>query len=75
MIVRNISRVSGLMNTHHNSGIASTNLVVYLEGFRTVWYHKEEISNILSLAKIQEKYHIAYTSQDGNALLVVNPDV
>ena len=62
------------MKIHCNVGIASTNWVGYLEGFGTLYYHKEGIANILSLAKVQEKYHITYNIQDGNAFLVVKPD-
>ena len=62
------------MNTNLNAGIASTNWVGYLEGFGTVWYHKEWIANTLSLAKVQKKYHMKYNIQDGNAFLLVNPD-
>ena len=62
------------MNIHCNAGIASTNWIGYLEGFGTVYYHKEGISNILSMAKVQTTYHVTYGSQYVNALLVVNPD-
>ena len=34
---------------------------------------REKVVNILSLAKVQEKYHVTYYYQDGNAFLVVNP--
>ena len=72
-LLKKIRRVSGHMNIHCNTGIASTNWVGYVEEFGTVWHHKEGIANILSLAKVQEKYHVKYASQDGNALLAVKP--
>ena len=59
------------MNIQCNFVISSTNWVGYLEGFGTVWYHKEGIAIILSLVKAQEKFHVTYYSQDGNAFLVV----
>ena len=59
------------MNIHCNTGIASTNRFGYFEGFGTVWYHKEGITNILSLDKVQEDYHVAYDIQDGNTFLEV----
>ena len=49
-LLKNVKQVSGRMNIHCNTGTASINWVKYLEGFGTVCYHKEGITNILSLA-------------------------
>ena len=46
-LLKNIRQVRGIMKIHCNVGISSTNWVGYLEGFGTVWYHKEGITNIL----------------------------
>ena len=73
-LIKNSRRVSGHINILCNVGIASSNWVGYLEGFGTLWYHKEGITNILSLAKLQANYHITYDSQYGKAFLLVNPD-
>ena len=73
-LLNNIRKLRVRRNIHCNAVIASTNWVGYLEGFGTLYYHKEGIVNILSLAKVQEKYHITYNIQDGNAFLVVKPD-
>ena len=72
-LLNNIRQVRGRMNIHCKPGTASTNWVGDLEGFGTVWYHKEGIANILSLAKVQEKYQVTYGIQDGNSFLVVKP--
>ena len=73
-LIKNIRRVSGHINILCNVGISSTNWVGYLEGFGTLWYHKEGILNILSLENLQANYHITYNSQYGKAFLLVNTD-
>ena len=72
MLSKNIRQVSGRINIHCNAVIASRNWAGNLERFGTVWYHKKGITNILSLAKVKENYHVTHDSQDGKSFLVVN---
>jgi len=61
------------MNIHCNAGMASTSMVGDLPGYGTVWYHPEDITNILSLARIIEKgYHVTFDSKDGDNKFIVN---
>ena len=43
-----------------------TNMVGDLPGMGTVWYHEGGIENILSLAKVKNRYRITYDSHNGN---------
>jgi hypothetical protein len=38
-----------------------------------VWFSGNAIANILSLAKVKEKYQVRYDSDDGNQCVVIQP--
>ena len=46
-------------------GNTMINLVGYLHGYWTVWFHLGVISNKLSLSKVAEKYRVFYDSTNG----------
>ena len=62
------------MKIHCNAGQTETNLIGNLPGYGTVWYHPEGIANILSLAKVKEKFHVTYDSTKGNEFIVHKKD-
>ena len=45
-------------------------LVRGLEGYGTLWFYPEGISNILSLAQVKNIYHVTYDSSKGNYFVV-----
>ena len=55
-LIYNIRKVRTHMDIHCNAGVTSTDLVGNLPGYGTVWYHPDGIANILSLARVKEKY-------------------
>jgi hypothetical protein len=40
-----------------------------LPGYGTVWYDPRSIANILSLSKVNQKYHVRYDNSDGKFVL------
>ena len=73
-LLSNVRQVKGFMDIHCNAGVASTNWVGDLPGYGTVWYHQEGIANILSLAKVKEKYRVMFDSSGENAFVVHKED-
>jgi hypothetical protein len=55
-MLQNIHILDSYMNIHCNAGVTMMNLVGDLAGYGTVWFHKDGIANILSLARVKEKY-------------------
>jgi hypothetical protein len=53
------------MHIHCNAGVAMTNWMGDLHGYGPVWFHKMGIANILSLARVKEKYQVTYNSANG----------
>jgi hypothetical protein len=47
-----------------------------LKDYRDVWYNTKAIANILylSLARVKENYPARYNSDEGNHLLVIQPN-
>ena len=58
------------MAIHCNAGVTTTNLVGDLPGFGMVWYHPNGITNILSLARVKERYWVMYDSIKANEFKV-----
>jgi hypothetical protein len=53
-LLKKIHRSETHMDIHCNAGITSTNLIGDLPGYGKVWYHPNDIANILSLARVKE---------------------
>jgi hypothetical protein len=62
------------MNIYCNAGVMSTSLVGDLPGYGEVWYHKNGIANILSLACMKKKHRVTYDSENGNSFQVWKSD-
>ena len=62
------------MFIHCTAGVAKTNLIGDLPGYRTVWYHPNGIANILSLSKVKEKYRVTFDSDQNKQFIVHRPD-
>jgi len=45
-----------------------------LAGYGTVWYHKNGIANILSLAKVSSEHNVKFDSANGNKFKVKKKD-
>ena len=61
-LLKNIRRTPERMRVHCNAGSRLTNLIGDLPGYGTVWYDPKAIANILSLWRVQDRYHISYNS-------------
>jgi hypothetical protein len=44
-----------------------------LKNYGEVWYNSKAIANILSLARVKERYSVRYNSDKGNQFVVVQP--
>ena len=76
-MLRNIRKASLWMDIHCNAGKASTDLIGDLPGFGPVWYHKNAITNILSLAKVEMMKgveHVSYHTKRGSKFIVTKKD-
>ena len=40
------------------------------KSYGTVWYHASGIANVLSLAKVKERFRVTFDSNKGNAFIV-----
>jgi len=73
-MLMNIRQIDSWIDIHCNAGVASINWVEDLHGFGNVWYHKNGIANILSLAKVKERFRVTYDSGNGDRFVVCQPD-
>ena len=76
-MLHNIRKASCWMDIHCNSGKARTDFIGYLPGFGPVWYHKNSIANILSLAKFERMKgveHVSYHTKRGSKFIVTKKD-
>jgi hypothetical protein len=62
----NIHKSGRSLTTHCNAGIRRVTLVGTLRNYGKVWYCKDAIANIISLAKVKERYPVKYDSKQGN---------
>jgi hypothetical protein len=70
----NLRPSSTRMNVRCNGGQRTTTMVGDLPGYGTVWYNPKSITNILSLKRVAEKYHVAFDSKGGGSFIVTKPD-
>jgi hypothetical protein len=57
-----------------NAGVTTTNLIGDLPGYGTVWYHRDGIANILSLARVTKKHRVTFDSHNGNSFTIHKPN-
>ncbi len=62
------------MDIHCNAGVTSTNMIGDQTGYGQVWYHPNGIANILSLARVKEKYRVTFDSNGENQFVVRKDD-
>jgi len=62
------------LKIHTQAGRTVTNMKGNLRGYGPVWYCKGGITNILSLAKVQERYRVVFDSKNGNEFVVAKED-
>ncbi len=62
------------MEIHCNAGVTSTDLIGDLPGYGEVWYHPNGIANILSLARVKDKYRVTFDSGTKNQFIVHKKD-
>ena len=54
-----------------NGGTLTTNLKCDIQNlYQPVWYHKDFITNILSLHLLKQKYHISYDSKEDGGVFI-----
>jgi hypothetical protein len=70
----NIFPSSTHMNVRCNARQCTTTMVGDLPGYSTVWYDPKSITNILSLKRAPETYHVAFDSKSGGSFIVTKPD-
>jgi hypothetical protein len=70
----NLREVPCHLDVHCNAGSRHTNIVGDLPGYGTVWLDEGGISNILSLSRVSQRYHVSYDSEQNNSFLVTKPD-
>ena len=73
-LLTNLRMVEQYFDIHCNTGNITTNIVGNLKGYGTVWYHKKVITNILSLYRVTEKFHVEFNSRTDNNFLVWRDD-
>jgi hypothetical protein len=73
-LLRNIRNLSCHLDLHCNAGTRRIHTVGDLPGYGTVWYDPDGISNILSMSRVIQKYHVSFDSEQGNTFIVTKPD-
>jgi hypothetical protein len=69
-LLSNIRKTEKTLHIHTQTGVGSTNLQGDLEGYGTVWYHKEGIANILSLQNVRARHVVTFDSHNRNEFIV-----
>ena len=57
-LLKDIHKSTISLEIHCNAGKTTTNMRGTLPGYGEVWYHPTGIANILSLARVKNKYHL-----------------
>ena len=65
-LLTDIQEVPIFLKILSTGGISKTNKIGYLNGYGWVWYHKDGIANILSLARVKNKFRITFDSGSDN---------
>jgi hypothetical protein len=72
-ILSNIHESCGSIIIHCNAGVPKVTKVGNLKNYGEVWYCKDAIANILSLAKMSKQYPVKLDSAVGNRFVVIQP--
>ena len=65
-LLQNIRQVEGSMTFNTQAGSSKTNWIGDFPRYSTVWYDKNGIANILSLARMKKKYRVTFDSENSN---------
>ena len=60
--------------TVKNGGIARTSTISYLKEYGDVWYDKNSVANILSLAEVANKFRVTFDTKSGNNIFLHKSD-
>ena len=69
----NLREEKSCLRIHTQAGKVTTHWKGDLPGYGTVWYCKDGIANILSLAKVKENHKVTFDSEGGNEFVVHKP--
>jgi hypothetical protein len=72
-LLSNIRDAGKSIKVHCNAGTIIVTQVGTLKNYGEVWFNKKAIANILSLAKVKERYPVHYDSDNGNQFIVAQP--
>jgi hypothetical protein len=72
-LLTNIRDVGKSIKIHCNAGTSVVTQVGMLKNYEEVWFNSKAIVNILSLARVKERYPVRYNSNEGNQFVVVQP--
>jgi hypothetical protein len=72
-LLTNIRYAGKSIKIHCNAGTSIATQVGTLKNYGEVWFNPNAIANILSLARVKEKYSVRYDSDEGNQFVVVQP--
>jgi hypothetical protein len=72
-LLSNIRYARKSIKIHCNAGTSIVNQVGTLKNNGDVWVNPKAIANILSLARVKERYSVRYNSDEGNQFVVVQP--
>ena len=56
----------------NHEGVLTTNKHGHLKSYGNVWYNTKDISNIISMSNLNNKYRIIYDSDNGYGITVIN---
>ena len=73
-LLHNKRQVRGSLTVHCNAGTISTNWVGDLPGYGTVWWHRRGIANILSFAKVVDRYEVEFGKHTNYRFKIKKPD-
>ena len=65
-LLTNLRQVELNLHIHTQASKTTTNWRCDLVGYGTVWYCKDGIANIISLARVKKKYRVTYNSGETN---------
>lgn len=66
----NMRQEEGTLHIHTQAGTTVTNWKGNLPGYGMVWYCKNGIANILSLAHVKDRYQVTFDSANRNEFIV-----
>jgi hypothetical protein len=69
----NIHESGRSIRIHCNAGVRKVTKVGTLKNYGEVWYCKDAVANILSLAKMSKRYPVKFDSANGNKFVVIQP--